>query len=621
MVNLSKRFIFFMLLLFATFVEAASVEELMDDYTDKNVLSKKTIDANKGHMFLFSRDRLEKMHAKTLKDVLKLSPVLNYRENRFALPDPLSTGSIEPFKSNFMRLYIDGVEITQGWMGSGVMLYGDVNIDFADHIELYLMTTSFENSVEPAYMTIFIYSKDPKRDSGGKINLALENEGGNSQSITYGEVKEDYSYMLNYSHTKTKREKVANGTAQPLSRDYERSQLFGYIKSEDQIFHLQVMKKETDSLAGLSWDATPLTSQIDYMNVHMDYGLQLSEFWKVQFAYDWLEMDSVQADELPLIFFVPSFANPLHANYKNSTYSGELTYKNTLGNHRITTGLKGRIKHLDSFTVKGKGKVPTAFDEENVLSLFFQDQYMLTDRQLLTFGINYGRYIRNGPVEDDDLIQLRLGYIYSGDEWSYKAYLSRTMFTLDPYSRYLNELAPADPQVTSGFTHEIAYATDNNYFRLIMMAMEDEDGVVLSIGPDNTKYYFTMLNDEYTFDNDNKISLQLFYGYYEDIFQYDHMEGYGGYLSFINSYESLDFYNNIVWQKYSIDNVNSFEWTSSISWEATQNLTLTLKGENLLNKAEKSDIIRINPLLGTLSSPLSYQLTDRRILLELEYTF
>ena len=99
------------------------------------------------------------------------------------------------------------------------------------------------------------------------------------------------------------------------------------------------------------------------------------------------------------------------------------------------------------------------------------------------------------------------------------------------------------------------------------------------------------------------------------------MEGYGGYLSFINSYESLDFYNNIVWQKYSIDNVNSFEWTSSISWEATQNLTLTLKGENLLNKAEKSDIIRINPLLGTLSSPLSYQLTDRRILLELEYTF
>lgn len=619
--NFSKQFIFFMLLLFSTFIEAASVEELMDDYTDKNVLSKKTIDANKGHMFLFSRDRLEKMHAKTLKDVLKLSPVLNYRENRFALPDPLSTGSIEPFKSNFIRLYIDGVEITQGWMGSGVMLYGDVNIDFADHIELYLMTTSFENSVEPAYMTIFIYSKDPKRDSGGKINLAAENKGGNSQSINYGEVKEDYSYIVNYSHTKTKREKVANGTAQPLSRDYERSQLFGYIKSEDQIFHLQVMKKETDSLAGLSWDATPLASQIDYMNVHMDYGLQLSEFWKVQFAYDWLEMDTEQADELPLIFFVPGFGNPLHANYKNSTYSGELTYKNTLGNHRITTGIKGRMKHLDSFTVKGKGKVPTAFDEENVLSLFFQDQYMLTDRQLLTFGINYGRYIRNGPVEDDDLIQLRLGYIYSGDEWSYKAYVSRIMFTLDPYSRYLNSLAPADPQVTSGFTHEIAYTTDNNYFRLIMMAMEDEDGVVLSIGPDNTKYYFTMLNDEYTFNNDNKVSLQLFYGYYEDIFQYDHMEGYGGYLSFINSYESLDFYNNIIWQKYSIDNVNSFEWTSSISWEATQNLTLTLKGENLLNKAEKSDIIRINPLSGTLSSPLSYQLTDRRIMLELEYTF
>ncbi len=66
--------------------------------------------------------------------------------------------------------------------------------------------------------------------------------------------------MVNFSHTNDKRETIDNGTARPLSRDFERTQLFSYIKTEDQIAHLQVMKKHTDSLAGMSWDATPLDS-------------------------------------------------------------------------------------------------------------------------------------------------------------------------------------------------------------------------------------------------------------------------------------------------------------------------------------------------------------------------
>ncbi len=41
-------------------------------------------------------------------------------------------------------------------------------------------------------------------------------------------------------------------------------------------------------------------------------------------------------------------------------------------------------------------------------------------------------------------------------------------------------------------------------------------------------------------------------------------------------------------------------WTSSVSWNIDADLTLTLKGENLLNKAKQSDMLRINPMNGTL---------------------
>ncbi|MDQ7046544.1 MAG: hypothetical protein Q9M39_02610 [Sulfurovum sp.] len=265
-----------------TMIHSEDVSSNLEEYNQKNALSQKTIDENKGHLVLFTREKLEKMHAKTLKDVFETTPIIYYNENRYAMPDPFTSGAFEAYKSNFVRLYIDGVEITQGWMGSGLMLYGDINIDFVDHIEFYYMTPSFETSVEPAYLTVFLYSKDPKRDSGGKLALRGGSRGYNSQSISYGEQKEDLAYMINFSHTDDQRETIANGTTTPLSRDFERTQLFSYIKTEDQIFHLQVMKKNTDSLAGMSLDATPLESKINYLNVHMDYGIELSEHWRAQ---------------------------------------------------------------------------------------------------------------------------------------------------------------------------------------------------------------------------------------------------------------------------------------------------------------------------------------------------
>ena len=191
-------------LLSSSTVYAENIDSILQEYNQKNALSQKTIDENKGHLVLFTREKLEEMHAKTLKDVFKTTTMIYYHENRYALPDPLTSGAFEPYRSNFIRLYVDCVEITQGWMGSGFMFYGDVNIDFVDHIEFYYMTPSFETSVEPAYLTVFLYSKDPKRDSGGKLNFTGGSRGYNSQSVGYGEEKEKFSYMINFSHADEK---------------------------------------------------------------------------------------------------------------------------------------------------------------------------------------------------------------------------------------------------------------------------------------------------------------------------------------------------------------------------------------------------------------------------------
>jgi len=607
-------------------IHAENVDRILQEYNQKNALSQKTIDENKGHLVLFTREKLEKMHAKTLKDVFKTTPIIYYHENRYALPDPLTSGAFEPYRSNFIRLYVDGVEITQGWMGSGLMLYGDVNIDFVDHIEFYYMIPSFETSVEPAYLTVFLYSKDAKRDNGGKIDLIQGSRWYNSQSISYGEQREDFAYMVNFSHTDAKRETIDNGTSTPLSRDFERTQLFSYVKSEDQIFHLQVMKKNTDSLAGMSWDATPLVSQLDYLNLHMDYGIDFNKHLHAQFAYDWLKTDMIQADEFPLLWPDALGASTFYSEYKNSTYTSELTYKETIGNNRVTAGVKWRLKKLDSFTKDGQDALISPFTEEMISSIFFQDQYALSEQELLTLGVSYNYISRNGGIEDDSLLQLRLGYIYTSEHWSYKMYLYRTQFALEPLVRYLDLSTYQDTalQTTLGITQEISYTDEKQRIRLFLHIMQDEDSLfqdrVSGLGRD-TKYFTTIFNYDYNFNMDNKLNLQFYYAHYKDIFNLKKLEDISGYFSFTNSYENFDFYNGVVWHQNSINDKNYFDLTSSVSWNVNEDITLTLKGQNLLNKAKKTSMFRVDPTTGNILIPLEISPIDRRITFELEYLF
>jgi len=376
----------------------------------------------------------------------------------------------------------------------------------------------------------------------------------------------------------------------------------------------------------MSWDATPLVSEMDYLNVHMDYGIDLGEFWRAQVTYDWLKTDMTQADELPLIWRDALGANTFDGKYKNSTYGAELTYKRTIGNNNITAGVKGRYKRLDSFTKNGQDALVSPFTAEKVASIFFQDQYALDDKQLLTLGISYNHISRNGSVENDDLLQLRLGYIYNSDHWSYKAYLYRTQFALEPLVRYLDPSSYQDvsPQTTVGISQEVSYHQEKYNLRLMLNLFQDEDGIVQNdiIDPSgDTKYFFTTFNYDYNFDRNNKIDLQVYYAKYKDIFNLDELEDISGYLSFINTYKNFDFYNGVVWHRNSIDWKDYFDLTSSVSWNIDEDLTLTLKGDNLLNKAKESDLLRIDPVRGSVLEPLKISPIDQRITIELEYMF
>jgi len=622
-------YILLCLMAFSSLVLSEDIDSLLSEYNQKNRLSTKTIDENKGSLILFTRDDIEKMHATRLKDIFKTLPLVYYHENRYALPDPLTSGSSEFYKSSFIRIFIDGVEVTQGWIGSGLVVYGDINIDFADHIEFYYTMPSFESFIEPAYMTIYMYSKDPSRDEGTVVKLSQGSRGYSEQSMSYGKDDGDISYMINLSHTNAKREKIDNGIDTPLSRDFEESLFFVHIKNDNQSFHLQVVDKKTDSLAGASWDATPLESSMDYLNINMDYTIKFDEYWKMSISYDWLKTRLDQEDDNSLMIPMANGSNSLHGYSINDTLTSDLTYTNTINDNHLIFGVKGRYKRLQYIKLDGEAAETPDFNWEKIFSVFCQDQYVINSSHLVSLGLSYTYIDRNGGMDDNELFQFRLGYIYNFDKFTYKTYIFRTEFAVEPtmssYNFQYND--DVDHQSTYGISTEFKYQTLLSKLRLGLIYMRDHNSL-MHIDVENDKrdtiYFVSLLDGEYKFDIDNKIAFLIYTSHYKHIYSYDTLDDVSAYISFFNTYKNIDFYNGFIWHIDSLDWKSYIDWTSTISWNINENLSITLKGENILGRAKESTIVRFDPSSPSkdiLEEPLHISPIDRSVSLNVEYRF
>jgi len=608
----------------------SDIDGILSQYNKENALSQQTIDENKGHLVLFTRDDLEKMRANSLKDVFKSTPFVYYHEDRYAMPDPFTSGGLEPYRSSFIRVYIDGVEVTQGWIGSGLVLYGNINIDFADHIEFYYMTPSFESSTEPAYITIFIYSKDASRDDGATINLSQGSRGTNRQTFTYGDKTDEFSYMLSFAHTDATRAKIDNGTSKSLSRDYEDTQLFAYIKDDTQTFHLQLLKKNSDSLAGASWDATPTRAGLDFLNVHLDYSKEFGDFWKLVLSYDWLRTDFDLEDDKPLMYTMANNSSSLIGNTITYNTTAELTYTRVFDKHHFVSGVKARYKKMSKFDITAQDIDMPSFNSESVLSIFAQEQYLLTNKQILSASLSYNHINRNGGVAGDDLWQYRIGYSYNDTTYGYKAYIYRNQFVYEPMTR-LNILKTGrydiKPQTTYGVTQEFDYTEDNYKSRFILMYLVDKDSCFrddLSSNSDkDTRYFISYFDYEYEFDYDNKFMFEIYYTNYQNMYNYERLEDISGYFKFFNRYDKINFYNEFVWHTDSSSWEKFIDWTAVISWDITPSLSISLKGENILNRAKELSIktfdITTTPIepLGDIKVPS----IDRVFSINVEYMF
>ncbi|MBA1419553.1 MAG: hypothetical protein FAF03_01500 [Epsilonproteobacteria bacterium] len=175
--------------------------------------------------------------------------------------------------------------------------------------------------------------------------------------------------------------------------------------------------------------------------------------------------------------------------------------------------------------------------------------------------------------------------------------------------------------MTVGITQEIAYHDKMNDARFMMFLLKETNNIIDLENINTSTSLVSIINYDYKIDIDTKLNTQFSYARYFDVRNLGDINAYSSYMLLSNQYENLSFYNGVVWNYDSVRSTNYFDWTSSISWDITEDLTFTLKGENLFDKAQTDTIFRINPQTGSMMQPLSVSPIEQRVSIEVEYLF
>lgn len=141
---------------------AQSMDDLLSQYRSESDLSIQTKKESAGSFIIFTRERLEKMQAYNLRDILKTIPWFTMQETVSGQVS-MAMSKASTFNSQFLKLYINDHELGSIGFGSAMKMWGFLDISNIDHIEIYQVGSSVMVGDEPPGLVIRLYTKDPSR--------------------------------------------------------------------------------------------------------------------------------------------------------------------------------------------------------------------------------------------------------------------------------------------------------------------------------------------------------------------------------------------------------------------------------------------------------------------------
>jgi len=622
------RFIsLFIILTALLFSKGLELDNLLKEYESSESLYKKTKRENAGYLLIYSREDLDKMQAYTLTDVLKTVRMYTMQVNSTGIMGMVNAGagkaSMPPIK-----LYIDDFEVSTAAQRNAFDMYGNMDIYFVDHIEIYQGGSSIEFGNQPGSMVVRLYSKDPSRENSVSVELSTSSKSDvNLRAVDAG-LQGGYHYLLYASSSKTNFEKQYLNNKE-LSRDEVKYQAHFKIAQDDNfVVEADGIINKTDIYSGFGSAPTggDVTRAYGYLSAikYFPDNLQLS------LSVSQEKKDISNTDEFGIRLTDATMSKDIHLHVTSNTYKTSIKKKVINGNNDLLIGAEFQKKSLTTKAYDGfNSNVEFGPDSIDIYMLFLEELYNINEDNLLAFSAKLDYYKDNFDKSSTEH-SVRLGYTrILNDAWKTKIFATqRYVYPNMMQKSFAPPNYKVNPDLDSSYVSmisgELEYLTKKNRVVLGYAYKELEDTIALSKIeikhvnlPDTVYFKRYYARVQHHFNIDNKIVAEIFRAYKK---VYGSPKS-GALIQVFNTFDKFNLYNELVYREgYTFDHGMGdiktdcgYDYTVALSYNVDKRLRVKIKGENLLDKASKSVI---DPQ-GT----IQVSALEKRAILSIEYTY
>ncbi|WP_457622687.1 TonB-dependent receptor plug domain-containing protein [Persephonella sp.] len=605
---------------------SASIIDILEEYREKSELSKKTRLESEGHLIVLTREDLERMQAYTLEDVLKIVRFFILQKNMLG-ENVIAYATMYPINNTTIRLYINDHEVSSVYRRTPFPIWGEIPLDFVDHIEIYQGESAIRFNNETAGLIIKLYTKPPERENGGYLGTFLTSRKGYGLNTYYGKELDDYTSFFIFTGKNYIRWKKYRNDSKDIRQEIGNFFTYTYFRYKDILFEYSGMYKEADLFRGLAYRGAPdkddFEGKHNYISItskHLeDKSLKLILF------YDDIKSMSYQETLTPSNFII--VANPTEyvkgytANLYEKRYGVELYKTFNKSSNELFLGLKYQRSWYKIDDIRIGGSSLFTQNSENLYSLFIENSYYFSPENMLIAGFKYDRYERKKQFRDINGLTARVGIILFSNQFiSFKSFAS--VYYTPPVFVEISTQPTLRKQRNKIWTSEITFKGRKHKFGILGGYAITKNQIVLN--PVTLSYYNedTILRYKFiSFDYHLKLGKEskLDLNYFLADTNFDDVElgpDQGGHIKLFYSRNRFDLYTGFVYRKgYKVSSYkikDGYDLTTAITYHIDDSKEISLKGDNLLNKALKTP---------TLIDSFKYSTIDRRFTIIFKWFF
>ncbi len=637
-----KNFLYFFLIFIfvnTTILAQSNISDLLGDFAQQSDLSNKTKKESAGFLIVYTRQDLDSMKIHSLKEIIEKIPFLRYNEDNAGLTSPFYY-PYQPSPANAIRVYINDRELVTPFNGNALKLFGQMSIGFIDHIEIYMGIPSQSLGIQPAWITIKCYTKDPQREETNVVGTGVGSYGTKEIYGYSAKSLKNFSYLVYLNNRNLKRAKNHYHNTD-LLKNKNITNFYGQIQKNGLRGEVQISKGKMDNFMGSSYNIDPSSvyTDFDYFYAGIYYkNKNIKAF--INFSQDRTDhydnsKTILGAKPLPFYPFVYTYKKS-HIKLKEQISDAQVYRIFKVNKNKLTLGIQNRYEHfkIEQFKLGDISINNSAhFNKEFIFSVFAENNYMLNAYSMITAAVKLDKNVENGDVKDYKTYSGRLGYIYNNSNWTGKIFFfigdtKPSMKILFENRVLYHQSTDTKKEKKTAFAAKLIYKIKNNISSLLFGHTISNNQIYFSgTGYDNLSgNYMTdtlSFRNTYSFNALNRIIFNIW-------IDATHKQGNsisnapiysGGSLSFFNSIRKFDFYNNIIYKHWSGVKNDGWNLNSTVTYRYSRDLTIFVKAENILKKALKSNYYVVNPLNGKTSYLEDVDSVDRRLWIGLEYQF